>query len=89
VCLPYGVATELNKQPVKRFCPSCSDVYNVTDDDLAKVDSTFFGAAGLTLFLQKYPDVVPAVDPELCVPKNFDVKISEDLDEPHEDSSTT
>jgi casein kinase II subunit beta len=89
VCLPYGVTTELNEHSVKLFCPSCSDVYNITDGDLSKVDGAFFGAAWVPLFLQKCPDIVPTEGPELYVPRIFGVKVSEDLDEPHEDSSTT
>jgi casein kinase II subunit beta len=89
VCLPYGITDELNEHSVKLFCPNCSDVYTVSDPALAKVDGAFFGPSWVTPFLQKYPEIVPSEEPEVYVPRVFGVRVSEDFEETHEDSSTT
>jgi casein kinase II subunit beta len=89
VCLPYGITADLNEHPLKLFCPNCSDVYNIADRDLAKVDGAFFGPSWVPLFLQRYREIVPRGEPELYVGRIFGVRISEDFEDAHEDSSTT
>ena len=88
-CLPYGVSHELCEFPVKMFCPSCSDVYNVADPVMEKVDGAFFGPSWIHCFLAANPQVVPKGEAEVYVPKIFGVKVNTDWDDGHDDSSTT
>jgi casein kinase II subunit beta len=88
-CLPIGVSLDLNEHSVKSFCPNCSDVYKIADSVLGKVDGAFFGSGWIPLFLHKYKTVVPDGEPEVYVPRLFGIRISEDFDDGHEDSSTT
>lgn len=85
-CLPYGITEDPGEHTVRMFCPCCSDIYNVTDPDLKKVDGAFFGSSWVHMFLTKYPQVIPKDPPRVYVPKIFGFRLcrTEDAEEESE-----
>ena len=88
-CIPYGVSAEMNEHPVKMFCPCCSDVYNVKDIEMSKIDGAFFGPSWIHTFMKANPEIVPHDEPEVYVPRIFGIKISDEWDDVRDESSTT
>jgi casein kinase II subunit beta len=76
-CLPYGVAEEFGRYPVKMYCPGCSDLYSATDADLERLDGSAFGPSWVHMFLQKYPQVIPPGPNKVYVPKIFGFRIAQ------------
>jgi casein kinase II subunit beta len=61
---------------MKWYCPECSDVYNVTDPELEKLDGSAFGPSWIHMFLQMFPQVVPGGPHKVYVPKIFGFRIA-------------
>lgn len=87
-CLPYGLTEEPGQHTVRMFCPSCCDIYNVTDPDLKKVDGAYFGSSWIHMFLMKYPQVIPRDPPRVYVPKIYGFRICHEDDLRSDDQSS-
>lgn len=90
-CLPYGISDVPGKK-IKMYCPSCGDIYNVTDPDTTDLDGCFFGPNWLHMWLSRYKAGIPRVVRKVYVPKIFGFRIchSSDIeDEEEEEESDT
>ncbi|OHT16444.1 Casein kinase II subunit beta [Tritrichomonas foetus] len=88
--LPYGVSTDMCEHPLKMFCPTCSEVYNLKDPLFSKIDGAFFGNAWIPIFLNKYKNEIKIEkEPEIYIPKIFGFRICvEKKDEDTEETSS-
>lgn len=72
--LPIGMSENLRHSRVKVFCPKCEDVY-IPKKKCSDVDGAYFGCSFPHILLQTYPDLRPAEQPVLFVPRIFGFKL--------------
>ncbi len=75
--LPIGISDLPGMGGVKLFCPHCEDVYSPKSARHGNVDGAYFGTTFAHMFLQSYPELVPAKSPQKYVPKIFGFKIAD------------
>lgn len=73
--LPIGLSDAPHVSPVKLFCAKCEDVYNPKSSRHAAIDGAYFGTSFANIFLQVYPQCIPAKSSERFEPRVFGFKV--------------
>ena len=73
--LPVGQSDLPSKTTVNVFCPRCQDIYfpQITCD--GNIDGAYFGTSFPSLFLLRYPNLVPSLPAETYVPRIYGFKV--------------
>lgn len=75
--LPVGLSDHMGVASVKLYCPKCEDLYNPKSSRHSLIDGAFFGTTFPGMFLQAYPQLVPAHPTDRYVPKVFGFHLHE------------
>ena len=71
--LPIGISDELSKTRVKIYCPKCEDVFY--PKYRPDIDGAYFGTSFPHMFLQAFPEMVPAESEVPYVPRLYGFRI--------------
>ena len=74
-CFPYGSSAIIGEQPMKLFCPNCTDIYLITNNDNLGIDGAFFGPFWIHTLMHHHPEIVSSQPPEVYVPRIYGFRI--------------
>ena len=74
-CFPYGSSAILGEQPMKLFCPNCTDIYLRTNNESLNIDGAFFGPFWIHTLMRRHPEIVNSQPPETYVPRIYGFRI--------------
>ena len=69
--LPIGLSDTPRVESVKLYCPNCEDIYNPKSTRHSSIDGAFFGTSFPAMFLQTFPELLPAHSTDIFTPKIF------------------
>lgn len=73
--LPVGQSDLPGKTTVNVYCPRCKDIYFPQVASDGNIDGAFFGTSFPSLFLLRYPNLVPSLPVETFVPRIYGFKV--------------
>ena len=73
--LPVGQSDLPSKTTVNVYCPRCKDIYFPQNVGDGNIDGAFFGTSFPSLFLLRYPTLVPSLPVDTYVPRIYGFKV--------------
>ena len=73
-CFPYGISSKPG-ETIRMFCPNCTDIYTLKDENFKYIDGSWFGSAYIHQIFSNYPEIIPKEEPNQFEPRIFGFKI--------------
>ena len=75
--LPCSESDVPGESHVKLYCPSCEDLYTPKSSRHASLNGAYFGTSIPFILLQTFPQLMPARNDEIYVPKIYGFMLHE------------